>query len=135
MLTALAIQGFELLDAELRAAAGDFRAVAVAYIRFARTHPGHFDVMYRHDLLRTDDAELIAARARSGGELHSGVLGMGLSDDAAPAAALAAWSLVHGFATLWREGALAQSSLGGDDPEQLAHAMVAAIEFAGARAT
>ncbi|WP_040815564.1 TetR/AcrR family transcriptional regulator [Nocardia concava] len=134
LLTALAIEGFELLDAELRSASGDFREVAVAYIRFARNHPGHFDVMFRHDLLRADDERLIAARTRSGGELSSGVLELGIPATGGPAARLAAWSLVHGFATLWREGALTDSTLGGDDPEQLARAMVAAIEFKGAKA-
>ncbi|GAB0107650.1 TetR/AcrR family transcriptional regulator [Nocardia sp. JMUB6875] len=132
LLTALAIEGFELLDAELRGASGDFREVAVAYIRFARNHPGHFDVMFRHDLLRADDERLIAARNRPGGELSSGVMELGIPATGGPAARLAAWSLVHGFATLWREGALADSTLGGDDPEQLARAMVAAIEFKGA---
>ncbi|MEC3952668.1 TetR/AcrR family transcriptional regulator [Nocardia sp. CDC153] len=132
LLTALAIEGFELLDAELRSATGDFREVAVAYIRFARHHPGHFDVMFRHDLLRSDDERLIAARTRAGGELRSGVVGLGISPAGGPAAELAAWSLVHGFATLWREGALVDSALGDGDPETLARAMVAAIEFTGA---
>ncbi|MVU81470.1 TetR family transcriptional regulator [Nocardia sp. ET3-3] len=134
LLTALAIEGFELLDAELRGASGDFREVAVAYIRFARRNPGHFDVMFRHDLLRSDDERLIEARNRAGYELRSGVVELGIPATAGPAAELAAWSLVHGFATLWREGALMDSELGGD-PELLARAMVAAIEFTGAAGT
>ncbi|MEC3916188.1 TetR/AcrR family transcriptional regulator [Nocardia sp. CDC160] len=131
LLTALAIEGFELLDAALRAASGDFREVAVAYIRFARNHPGHFDVMFRHDLLRADDERLIAARNRSGHELRSGIAELGIPAADGSAAELAAWSLVHGFATLWREGALNDSPLG-DDPERLARATVAAIDFTGA---
>ncbi|MCX4097032.1 TetR/AcrR family transcriptional regulator [Nocardia sp. alder85J] len=128
LLTELAITGFDLLAAELSAAAGDFREVAVAYIRFARDHPGHFDIMYRHDLLRADDERLAAARFRSGAELRSGIAGMGLPAAARRAAELAAWSLVHGFATLWREGALAGAELGGD-PEDLARRMVATVDF------
>ncbi|UGT45329.1 TetR/AcrR family transcriptional regulator [Nocardia yamanashiensis] len=131
LLTELAIQGFELLAAELRSATGDFREVALAYIRFARTHPGHFDVMYRHDLLRADDERLAAARRDSGAELRSGVGRLEISADSRPAASLAAWSLVHGFASLWREGALVDSSFAGEDPETLARAMVAAVEFTG----
>ncbi|MBF6174843.1 TetR/AcrR family transcriptional regulator [Nocardia blacklockiae] len=131
LLTALAIEGFELLAAELRSAAGDFREVAIAYIRFARRHPGHFDVMFRRDLLRGDDEQLAAARARSGAELSSGVTQLAVSPDGRRAAQLAAWSLVHGFASLWREGALEGSQLGGDDPEEVARRMVAAIEFTG----
>nr|WP_246461088.1 TetR/AcrR family transcriptional regulator [Nocardia transvalensis] len=132
LLTALAIEGFDLLAEELRAAAGDFRDVAIAYIRFARNHPGHFDVMFRRDLLRGDDERLAAARARSGAELSSGVTYLAVAPEGRRAAQLAAWSLVHGFASLWREGALEGSQLGGDDPEELARHMVAAVEFAGA---
>ncbi|MFJ1457432.1 TetR/AcrR family transcriptional regulator [Nocardia sp. N2S4-5] len=132
LLTALAVEGFELLADELRSAAGDFREVAVAYIRFARRHPGHFDVMFRRDLLRGDDERLDAARDRSGAELRSGVRELDVAPEGQPATQLAAWSLVHGFASLWREGALEGSQLGGDDPEDLARRMVAAIEFVGA---
>ncbi|WP_280365266.1 TetR/AcrR family transcriptional regulator [Nocardia wallacei] len=132
LLTALAVEGFELLADELRSAAGDFREVAVAYIRFARRHPGHFDVMFRRDLLRGDDERLDAARNHSGAELRSGVRELDVAPEGQPAAQLAAWSLVHGFASLWREGALEGSQLGGDDFEDLARRMVAAIEFVGA---
>ncbi|WP_405484475.1 TetR/AcrR family transcriptional regulator [Nocardia sp. NBC_00511] len=134
LLTELAIAGFDLLDAELRAATGDFREVAVAYIRFARNHPGHFDVMFRHDLVRADDERLITARRNSGTELRSGIAGLGVAASSAPAAELAAWSVVHGFATLWREGALADSEIGDGDPEQLARATIAAIDFTAATA-
>ncbi|WP_227983630.1 TetR/AcrR family transcriptional regulator [Nocardia spumae] len=131
LLTALAIRGFELLADELRTEHDDFREMAVAYIRFAGRYPGHFDVMFRHDLLRADDPDLIAARTASGAELRSGVARLGVSDAARPATELAAWSLVHGFASLWREGALTDSELGGADPERIARQMVATVEFVG----
>ncbi|MEU6563487.1 TetR/AcrR family transcriptional regulator [Nocardia nova] len=133
LLTALAIRGFELLADELRTARDDFREMAVAYIGFARRHPGHFDVMFRHDLLRADDPDLIAARITSGTELRSGVAQLGVADEARSATELAAWSLVHGFASLWREGALTDSDIGGADPEQLARQMVATVDFVGAK--
>ncbi|WP_306363648.1 TetR/AcrR family transcriptional regulator [Nocardia sp. CC227C] len=129
LLTELAVEGFELLAAELAGAAGDFRAVALAYIGFARRWPGHFDVMFRRDLLCVDDARLIAARSRSGAELRSGIAELGLEPEGRRAGRLAAWSLVHGFAHLWREGALVGSELDGDDPEALALAMVSAVRF------
>ncbi|MCM6776316.1 TetR/AcrR family transcriptional regulator [Nocardia sp. CDC159] len=131
LLTALAIEGFELLGAEMRSAAGDFRDVALAYIRFARTHPGHFDIMFRRDLLRADDERLLAARERAGRSLRSGVAELGVAQQDRTATELAAWSLVHGFCALWRAGALVNSTLGGDDPEELARRMVAAVEFGG----
>ena len=132
LLTALAIRGYHLLAEELRGAHDDFREMAVAYIRFATRYPGHFDVMFRPDLLRTDDPELIAADAASGAELRSGVAQLNVPEASRSATELAAWSLVHGFASLWRQGALADSGLGGTDPEQLARQMVATIEFTGA---
>ncbi|WP_109528185.1 MULTISPECIES: TetR/AcrR family transcriptional regulator [Nocardia] len=132
LLTALAIEGFDLLAAELAGAGSDFREVAVAYIRFALRHRGHFDVMYRGDLLRTDDPELARARTDSGVALRAGVaeLPTRRSPERDRATQLAAWSLVHGFATLWREGALANSALTtSDDPETLARAMIDTVQF------
>ncbi|WP_433657412.1 TetR/AcrR family transcriptional regulator [Nocardia sp. CA-128927] len=131
VLTALAIEGFELLTAELTQAGSDFREVAVAYIRFAREHPGHFDVMFRHSLLRTEDPRLDEARMGSANALRSGVSAIHPGNtEQQQAAQLAAWSLVHGFAALWREGALANSSLAGDtDPEALARRMLARVHF------
>jgi len=131
LLTEFAIAGFELLAAALHGAAGDFREMALAYLRFARTCPGHFDVMFRFALLRTDDARLAAARDRSSGELRSGVAQLGVPVENRAATELSAWSLVHGFAVLWRAGALGDSPLGGGDPEALARQMVATIEFVG----
>ncbi|MEU4341576.1 TetR/AcrR family transcriptional regulator [Nocardia sp. NPDC023852] len=132
LLTALATEGFELLTDQLEQAAGDFREVAVAYIRFAREHPGHFDVMYRHNLLHADDPQLRAARIRSGAALRSGVSAMQpeRNPQHQQASQLAAWSLVHGFASLYREGALDNSVLATDlDPEVLARLMLSTIRF------
>ncbi|MEV0299437.1 TetR/AcrR family transcriptional regulator [Nocardia sp. NPDC050710] len=132
LITALAIEGFDLLAAELERAGPDLREVAVAYIRFALNHPGHFDVMFRRDLLRADDSRLTEARTRSGAALRGGVAEL-QADRPRPhqrATQLAAWSLVHGFAALWREGALANSALvDSDDPETLARAMIATVQF------
>ncbi|MFI9409799.1 TetR/AcrR family transcriptional regulator [Nocardia gamkensis] len=132
LLTALATEGFELLAEQLARAGEDFREVAVAYIRFAREHPGHFDVMFRHSLLHAEDAALRAARERSALPLRSGVADLqpGHRHDRQQATQLAAWSLVHGFASLWREGALHNSSLAADsDPEALARKMLSTIRF------
>ncbi|MBF6466835.1 WHG domain-containing protein [Nocardia beijingensis] len=132
LLTALATEGFELLAAQLARAGEDFREVAVAYIRFAREHPGHFDVMFRHSLSHPDDAALRAARERSATALRAGVSDIrpGDSHDRQQATQLAAWSLVHGFASLWREGALHNSSLAAEsDPEVLARKMLSTIRF------
>ncbi|MGW5109594.1 TetR/AcrR family transcriptional regulator [Nocardia sp. NPDC004123] len=129
LFTELAIEGYGLLEHELHSAAGDFREMAVAYIRFARSHPGHFDVMFRRELLDMDDERLIAANEGSGRELRTGVAELDTPVADMKAAQLAAWSLVHGFAALWHAGTLAHSELGGEDPEELARYMITAVEL------
>ena len=61
---------------------------------------------------------------------HHGDLRRALLDAAAPliaevgpATALAAWSLVHGFASLWAAGAIRSGGEQPDDPEELARAV------------
>jgi hypothetical protein len=130
-LTELAVEGFGLLADELRSVAGDLLAVALDCIRFTRRCPGHFDIMFRGDLLRSGDERLAAMRDCVGAELRSGVAQLGVAPDAQHATELAAWSLVHGFASLWQEGAPADPGLDEDDPESLARRVVATIEFVG----
>lgn len=130
LFTALATEGFDLLAAELEAAGPDLRDVAVAYVRFALARPGHFAVMFRSDLLRADDPDLTTARQRSGRALRDGVGGLeGVSDPTA--VRLAAWSVVHGFASLWREGAFDGSDLldPSTDPEVAARRVVERVAF------
>lgn len=119
LFTAVAAEGFSLLADALTDSvdAGEFDRTAVAYVRFAVSHPGHYAVMFRTDLVTADDPILTAARRRSGELLDRGV-------DSLPAARVRgdraqarriAWSMVHGVAMLWLGGALADC-----DPEALA---------------
>jgi AcrR family transcriptional regulator len=106
LFTALAAQGWRLLAEALTGARPDFTHAALAYARFAIDHPGHYAVMFDRSLVDPDDADLIAAQGAAGAELTQGV---GTLDDeranADPeAAALAAWSLVHGISLLWLNG-------------------------------
>ncbi|MEU8181825.1 TetR/AcrR family transcriptional regulator [Micromonospora sp. NPDC049044] len=105
LLTALAAQGFDLLAQALSAAGDDLLAAGVAYVDFAVGHRAHFEVMFRPELYRADDAELVAARERAGAALRSGVAALPAGGDA-DRDALAAWSIAHGFATLWLANAL-----------------------------
>lgn len=114
LLTALAAEGFGMLAERLRTAgeSGDFLDVGVAYVAFATDHPAHFEVMFGRELL-DDHAELVARRAEVFGILRSGVDSLaerGALDDAA-AAVVAAWSLVHGLATLANTGNLDGANL------------------------
>ncbi|WAJ44672.1 TetR/AcrR family transcriptional regulator [Mycobacterium sp. Aquia_216] len=108
LFTALAAQGFELLARALKGARGHFADAALAYVRFALEHPGHYQVMFNRSLLDAADTALAAAQAAAGAELARGVAT--LRDANAQAdpegAQLAAWSLVHGFSTLWLNDAV-----------------------------
>ena len=130
LLTAVAVQGFGLLaDAlgEAQRQTGDFLEVGVAYVGFAVEHPAHFAVMFRPELYRPDDPELLAAKARTSESLYRGA-----NPFAAPEpgpdpqeAALAAWSLVHGFATLWLSGNLPAGLPA--DPRQAARSVASVL--------
>ena len=108
LFTALAAQGFELLAAVLAEARPSFLAAALAYVRFAIEHPGHYRVMFDKSLLDPSNPELVTAEAAAADELSRGVAS--LSDRHAQVdprgAQLAAWSLVHGFSMLWLNDAV-----------------------------
>lgn len=103
LFTALATQGFQLLAEALIAARPQFADAALAYVRFAIDHPGHYQVMFNKSLLDVSNDELATAEAAAGAELSRGVATLrDRNAHADPAGAqLAAWSLVHGFSMLW----------------------------------
>jgi AcrR family transcriptional regulator len=121
LLTAVAVDGFERLAATLREAyqtTGSFLEVGVAYVRFAVTHRAHFEVMFRPELYRTDDPDLVRARDAARSLLYPPAAAVASSPDGDEVrAAVAAWSLVHGLATLWLDQNLPPQL--GDDPEQI----------------
>jgi AcrR family transcriptional regulator len=108
LFTALATEGFQLLAEALIDARGHFADAALAYVRFAIEHPGHYQVMFNRSLLDASDPELAAAEAAAGAELSRGVATLRDPNARAdPAGAqLAAWSLVHGFSMLWLNDAV-----------------------------
>src|SRR3954466_13379167 len=59
LFTALAAQGWRLLAEALTDARPDFLDAALAYVRFALDHPGHYAVMFDRSLLNPQDAELV----------------------------------------------------------------------------
>ena len=122
LLTAVAADGFRQLAATLRdtyQATGSFLEVGVAYVRFAITNQAHFEVMFRPELYHPDDPELIRARDTARALLYPPAAAATNSpdDDGDVRAGVAAWSLVHGLATLWLNHNLPPQL--GDDPEQL----------------
>jgi hypothetical protein len=94
-----------MLAEELRSARDarrGFLEVGVAYVQFAVSHRAHFEVMYQPELYHRDDAEVREARAGTAVLLY----GTPSPDTGQLAAGAAAWSLVHGLATLWLNGNL-----------------------------
>lgn len=117
LLTAVAVEGYRLLGDALGAsheAQGSFLEVGIAYVRFAAGHPAHLEVMFQPALYDAGDPALAAARARTASMLY----GTTDADDDQLASGLAAWSIVHGLVTLWRNGNVPRAL--GNDPEQIA---------------
>jgi AcrR family transcriptional regulator len=108
LFTALATQGFQLLTQALVDARPHFVDAALAYVRFAIEHPGHYQVMFNKSMLDASNSDLAAAEAAAGAELARGVATLRDPNAYADpdAARLAAWSLVHGFSTLWLNDAV-----------------------------
>ena len=127
LLTAVAAEGYRLLAAELRRAyerTGDFLEVGVAYVRFATRNRPYFDVMFRPELYHDDDPELTQARKESASMLYGPVSERpGAAGDGRQVveAGVAAWSLVHGLATLYLNGNIPANL--GKDPERIARSV------------
>lgn len=122
LLTAVAAEGFGLVTDALREArdrTGSFLEVGVAYVRFAVTHRAHFEVMYRPELYHRDDAALVRARSAAAALLY----GSEVPDAERLAEGVAAWSIVHGVATLWLNGNLPPQL--GDNPEEITRVVAA----------
>ena len=100
---------------------GTIAAVGVAYVLFAVNHAGHFAVMHRPELVDGANADLQRAELRAAAHLNAGArVHGGRSAEGIAVASIAAWSLVHGMATLQLSGALEAAGLaqqaGGDLP-------------------
>ena len=126
LLTAIAVEGFGLLAEELEAtweATRSFLEVGVAYVRFAVGHRAHFEVIFRPELLRDEDAPLAEARVRTSRLLYGPVGDVATPDsDTDPRTpAFAAWALVHGLATLLITGNLPSDVA--EDPDAVARAV------------
>lgn len=119
LFTAVALEGFamahETLTATIeksrrRGPVGRMQALGVAYVSFAMEHPGHFEVMFRPELLHADDAELLEA-ATAMFELARDTVRSAQEDGFASRwdlddLTLTTWSFVHGIVQLSSHGVL-----------------------------
>lgn len=109
LLTAVATEGFLGLAAALEAADADaadprqrIHRQGAAYVRFALSQPARFDVMWRKSRIDGGNAAYAAAGDRAYRLLTSAVADA--DPEAGEIGAVAAWSLVHGFARLALDG-------------------------------
>ena len=126
LLVAVAARGYDLLAERLSAAwdaTDSFLEVGVAYVRFAIDQRPYFEVMFRPELRTAVDPALRAARARAGAALYGrvGSASASATDAETLSAGVAAWSLVHGLATLWLNRSLPGAL--GDDPDAITRAV------------
>src|SRR5688572_22067433 len=122
LLTALAAEAFRKFGDALEAAdrVGSrierLRAQGLAYVRFALDERAKFDLMWRYHLLDRDDPEYRAASSRAYSILDTAARGRaaGPGETAEIPEAIAAWSMVHGFARLVLDGAFGNENGAGE---------------------
>lgn len=118
LLAAIAADSFAQLADQMEAAQADeedpvtrFSATGAAYIRYACANPARFRVMFQPEMTAGDhNPELRAQQRRAFRVLMenaraSAPVELQLDIDSV---ALAAWTMVHGVATLWLDGPLQQ---------------------------
>ncbi|WP_031086562.1 TetR/AcrR family transcriptional regulator [Streptomyces sp. NRRL WC-3549] len=132
LLTAVAAEGYARFADTLADAPG-LRERGVAYVRFAARHPAYFQVMFRPELYRADDPDLLTAKSRATEALRAGIDGLpdAARGEDARLAGVAAWSLAHGFATLLLTGNLTDA-LEGRAPEDAFRALTGLVFAPGA---
>jgi AcrR family transcriptional regulator len=114
LLTALAAQGFHLLATtlgEARERTGSFVEIGAAYVGFAVAHRAHFEVMFRPDLYDAQAPEIMAGLRAAAQHLYGPASEHGESADDTRDIGIAAWSMMHGLATLIINGNLGEDAL------------------------
>lgn len=94
------------------------------YVRFAAGPPAHFQVMFRPELHRADDPDLLTAKARAARSPRAGAEEITAGDrgDDTRLAGVAARSPAHGFATVLLSGD-PEDPVGGRGPEEVFRAV------------
>lgn len=131
LLSEVAALGFIDLTKHLQVPTGTLspaerlRLQGAGYVRFASTHPGRFQLMFRRDLLDEQHPGLREAGDQALAQLEQTLRAKRRLDDSKPldsearSQLLAAWSLVHGFAHLLLDGKLSNMYAGASAEELL----------------
>ncbi|MEV0075443.1 TetR/AcrR family transcriptional regulator [Nocardia neocaledoniensis] len=122
LLSALSVDGFQKLAAELTAAKaaattplGALSALGETYVRFSRDHPAQFRLMFRPELSQSEkhpdahvagDAAFAVLAETVREAIAAGLLPAGRAD----VITIAWWGLGHGLASLWLDGKLDERS-------------------------
>lgn len=111
LFAAICGEGFAALaDALTAASVNSAESMFVSYVRFARTHTGHFRVMFRRDICNLENYPTALAEAdRAFGmltDLVVKVIRPGATVDDIRLTATYMWSTAHGLATLLLDGPL-----------------------------
>jgi AcrR family transcriptional regulator len=135
LLSAVARRGFADLAGTLSAVATDdgkgpraqLLALGHAYLDFAASNPGMYELMFRHDLLESGQLGLREVSLPLFRMASALVAEARRQTDAAPdIAAGALWASLHGIAQLWTWRSL-QLATGLDDPDPLLQATMDAF--------
>jgi AcrR family transcriptional regulator len=123
ILAAIAEEGFNKFNAALESASGSnavARLIAAgrAYIGFALSHPAHFQVMFRPELVNLDKYPSALAEANRGFGILQSLINVVVKEKFMPASrahgmVILSWAFVHGLSGLLLEGPLARRA--GDD--------------------
>ncbi|MFC0105688.1 TetR/AcrR family transcriptional regulator [Kibdelosporangium aridum] len=136
VLTALADEGFQLLAATLAeahdAAANPteaLEAILNAYIEFAKAQPAYFRLMFRPELTQSHKSDSGTEAGEAAFAVLANTVGECLATNAVKPVdkdvlAIAMWSLVHGYASLWLDGQLDRRT---KNPATLAHEVAALV--------
>ena len=126
LLTDLATRGFTDLSRVLQQHAGDIYEMGVAYVMWALGHAGEYAVMWQPQHLDDAGPDLVAARDEAWSLLSSATsIHISGTEEDGRAGAYAAFSLVHGLASLWLSGALPRP----DGPAELARRITQYLHF------
>lgn len=113
LLAEIACDGLELMVTELREAAVAARSVkeqmlevGMAYLRFSSVHADYFAVIFNAGLDKSKYPDVGRAAGRAYGVILELFQQAEKNEELASQGAVAAWALVHGFATLTADGAL-----------------------------
>jgi AcrR family transcriptional regulator len=137
LLTAFAAQGYDRLADTISEAIASahattppdvVEAMGRGYVRFALDNREHFGIMFRAELLDSQDEQYVRATDRAFAALRdtaARAVSEGYLNGADPMlTAASAWSLVHGLAALWLSGRM-QDRTGASDADTFAAAVTA----------